>query len=144
MKEQPLLVRSQVARVSAALPAAGAYDTLPLVMETPDAEFVTLWFSYTRGGVGGSFNWKIEGSPNNTPVWYQLSYGDRPAVVAGTDNTGATQQADNVYQANGATIERFIVGPITLERTFEQLRVFGAEVGAVGTPGTLEILATFG
>lgn len=144
LREQPLLVRTQLARTSAVLLAAGAFDVSPTVLRIPDAVYMQLWFSYTRGGAGGSFRWKIEGSPNDTPVWYQFSYGTRPAIVAGTDNVGATQQKEDVYQASGATIERFVVGPTPLTRGFEQLRVFGAELGAVGTPGTLEIIATFG
>jgi hypothetical protein len=136
----------QQARVSAALPAAGAWDADPTVMPCAGFDFCTLYFSYTEGdqAATGAFDFKIEVSPDSTgAVWHQLALYEPGAVAAGVDAFSEIQREEIGYGAVGATIERFTYD-FTLDQTVERMRVFGQERGVVGTPGTLEIEARFG
>ena len=86
----------QVARASAALPAAGAFDTTPTALACPGFDFVTLYFTYTRGGAGGAFKFKVEASLDSPgSVWHQGALYAPGTVVAGRD-TGSTTQREHV------------------------------------------------
>lgn len=135
-------IDQQVARAAAALAAAGAWDAAPVEMGCPDFYFVTLFLSYTRGGAGGSFDFRVDVSPDGT-TFYQTSIYAPGIVVPGAD-TGADVQREFVnYQATGAGAETFVYGPIELRGTVKEMRVVAREVGNVGAPGTLAVTAVF-
>ena len=132
----------QTARAAAALAAVGAWDAAPVAMTCGDFHFVTLYMKYTRGGAGGSFDFRIDVSPDKTN-YYQTAIYAPGAVVAGAD-TGSDIQREHInYQATAAGAESFVYGPIELRGTVEAMRVVAREVGAVGTPGTLGVVAVF-
>lgn len=135
----------QQARVSAALPAAGAYDATPTEMQCPSAEWVTLYVSYTRGAAGGRVQVRPDFSPDSTgAVWHQMSVYSPGLVAVGADTTSGIQREQAEYGATAAAIERFTIGPIELGAGTERLRVACRESGVVGTPGVCEVEARFG
>lgn len=135
----------QIARVSAALPAAGAYDATPLALQCPGFDFVTFYCSYTRGAAGGSVRVRLDVCPdqNAAPAWTQQSLYAAAAVVAGADASSLEQRETILYTSTGAAAELFVIGPVALKGTVERLRVACAEVGSVANPGTMAIDARF-
>lgn len=136
-------------RVSAALPAAGAWDAAPV--ETPSAfvDNLTLSFTYTRGAAGGAFDWQLETSiyavvgnvPAGASEWVTQAIYAAGAVAAGADTTSLVQRELQSYTSQGAAAEDFVFGPIAFESTIERIRIRARESGVVGTPGTLQITA---
>lgn len=145
---QPSLVSARyiVARASAALPAAGAFDASPIILPCSDFSFVTFYISYTRGGIGGAVTLKPLASPLSDTLasFYQLSAVDVGTLVAGSDLVHIIQRQAVKYTTGGAPAELFTYGPIELRGTVERLQVPCAESGAAGTPGTCAVLALFG
>lgn len=134
----------QVARASAALPAAGAYDAAPTELYCPGFENVLLSFEYTRGGAAGAFGFKVETSPvSSGDVWHQVTLCSSPAVVPGADAASAFQRESTIYTATGAAIEKFVFGPVKLGGAVERIRVSCHETGNVGAPGTVKVTANF-
>lgn len=133
----------QTVKVSAALPAAGAYD-VPLELFCPGFDVVTLFVKYTRAGAGGSVRLLPEFMLTGSTAWYRKSLYGPPVVVAGADAAGLVQSETLLYTSTAAGAESFVFGPLELDGTIEKMRVSCAEVGAVATPGTVEIIATFG
>jgi len=134
----------QQARVSAALPAAGAWDAAPTEMPCAGFKDVMLYFSYTRGAAGGDFQFRVDVSPDSAgAVWHQGTIYDAGAVASGADTLSNVQREEIEYGSTGAAIERFAYGPISVEATVERIRVPAQESGVVLTPGTLEIEARF-
>ncbi|MFA5322346.1 MAG: hypothetical protein WC373_06690 [Smithella sp.] len=132
----------RIARVEAALPAAGAWDTAPIELPCPVFKDATLYFKYTRGGAGGSFDFMVEVSPDGAN-FYQTSIYSPGAVVPGADTGSDIQREFINYQAIGANAEYFTYGPLELKSTAEVIRINAREVGAVGTPGDLGIQVVF-
>lgn len=134
----------KIARASAVLPAAGAYDTTPVVMDASEFEVVSFYCKYTRGAAGGRVRLKIEVSPESSGSnWYQVSTIAIGTVTPGADSVSAIQREAVEYGATGAGAEAFVYGPVGLGRTIHRVRIAAAESGVVGTPGTAEILARF-
>ena len=141
----------QIARVSAALPALGAWDAAPVEMSCPYFTHVTLTFTYTRAAAGGAFDWQIQTSPYsiaaNVPAgaseWVMESIYAGGGVVAGADTQSRAQREYQNYASQGVAAESFSFGPIALEGTIERMRVRARETGAIGNPGTLQIQAVF-
>jgi len=141
----------QEARASAALEAASAWDPTPTEMPCPYFSYVTLNFTYTRGGAAGAFDWQLETSPysvvGNVPVgaqeWQDPAIYASGAVVAGVDTQSLDQREYETYTATGAAVETFAIGAIPLEGTFERARVVARESGNAGAPGTLQVEAVF-
>jgi len=141
----------QIARVSAALPAAGAWDATPLELYCPYFENATLNFTYTRGAAGGAFDFQIETSaysvaanvPAGASEWITAAIYAAGAVVAGADTTSLVQRELESYGSQGAAAEDFTFGPIDLGGTIERIRIIARESGVVGTPGTLQVEAVF-
>ena len=141
----------QEARASAALAAAGAWDATPTEMPAPYFQDMTLSFTYTRGAAGGAFDFQIETSPysivGNVPAgaseWITQAIYASGAVAAGADTTSLVQRELESFTSQGAAAEDFSYGPIGLKGTVERVRVRARESGVVGTPGTLQIEATF-
>jgi hypothetical protein len=135
----------QVVRVSAVLLGAGAYDATPLELCCPGFDFVTLFGTYTRAGAGGSVRMLLDFSAASTgAVWYRKSLYGPAVVAAGADAASLEQRESLLYTSTAVGAELFMFGPIELDGTVERLRVACAEVGAVATPGTCELLARFG
>jgi len=141
--EGKFVSKYQVARASAALPAAGAYDAAPLELDCVDASVVRLNFTYTRGAVGGAFATRIETSPDGGTTWFRSAALAAGVVVVGVDTTNIFQRNVVSYQAVGATAENVEL-EVKLYNTVDAIRVSCAETGVVGTPGTLAIVARFG
>lgn len=134
----------QVARASAALPAAGAYDAAPTELYCPGFDQVMLSLEYTRGGAGGAFAFRVETSPASSgDVWHRTTLYAGAAVVAGADSQSDIQREAVEYQATGDPIEKFAFGPVKLAGAVERIRIACAETGNVGAPGTLKITCNF-
>ena len=139
-------VNPVVARVSAALPAAGAWDAAPVEQNIFGAQGLTLSFTYTRGAAGGAFDWQIEVSiyavaanvPAGAAEWVTESIYAAGAVAAGVDTQSRMQREFQTYASQGAAAEDF-VDTLELPYPVERLRIRARESGVVGTPGTLQI-----
>jgi len=131
---------------AAALPAAGAWTT-PVAQLSAYAQTLHLHFTYTRGGVGGAFDYYLEISPYSATAtvpagqqeWQRLPIYAPGAVVPGADTASDLQAEYFTYQATGATAEDFAVD-VPFSGNVERYRVTARESGAVGTPGTLGIV----
>jgi len=139
--ENPIILRA-----AAILPAAGAFDAVPLELAVAGFRSVVLYITYTRGGAAGSVRASIEVSPfaanRVLPLqsWYHAALYAAAIVAAGVDAVSPVQREDIRYQATGATAEMFAYGPIQLAGDVERLRIACAEEGAVATPGDCEIV----
>jgi hypothetical protein len=133
----------QVARVSAVLLGAGAFDAAPVEMFCSNFHSVMLFIEYTRAGAGGKVKLKIEGSQvGSGSEWFQVSLYNPGAPVANSDSTSVFQREFEEYGSTAAGIEKVAL-PISLYGAFERLRIAAAESGAVGTPGTCKVTARF-
>jgi hypothetical protein len=138
-----------ILRVSAALTAAGAWDAAPTESFVSGGEHITLSFTYTRGAVGGAFDWQLETSiyavvgnvPAGASEWVTESVYATGAVAAGADTTSLVQRELQSYTSQAAAAEDIVYGPIALNKTIERVRVRARESGVVGTPCTLSIVA---
>ena len=137
----------QIARVSAALAAAGAWDVTPLELYTVGAERLMLSITYTRGGAGGAFDMQLESSiysivgnvPAGANEWGDGTAYAVGAIVAGADTQSIIQDEYITFTSQGAAAESFLFGPLQVDGLMERLRIPCRESGAVGTPGTLQI-----
>ena len=131
-------------RPSAVLAAGGAWDATPREPQCPGFNSVVFAFTYTRGGAGGAFDFKIEVSTESTgTVWHQLGLYSPAVLVAGADSQSREQREYITYEATGAADELFVYGGVDLEGAIERIRINARESGNVGAPGTLEIKARF-
>lgn len=139
------------ARALAALEAAGAWDPTPVELMSYGGSNVTFFFQYTRAGAGGDMQFRIEISPYiqdadapaGIAAWYRSTVFQAGFVVSGADSLSNIQRTDNEYGSTAAGAETFVYGPLSLEQTTERIRVVCAESGAVGTPGTVAVIAHF-
>ncbi len=130
-------VSGEVVRASAALPAAGAYDTAGATFRASvvDRDVVALWYTYTRGAASGSAKIKIFGSCDNGTTYAPMLIVDTTvAPVAGLQNLIVAQF--QLPASTGAAAEEGIVPPIDVSGV-THIQVLSAEVGNTGTPGTL-------
>lgn len=131
-----------VYRASAALPAAGALTADPWFDLPKGTTRVTYWITYTRGAADGYAVFRPYYS-NGTEEARELIQDDTSLTV--TQPEGAV---DTVLQVlNGPAPADG--DPITFAYTFERfpaatrrVRLLAAELGVVGTPGTLAIALT--
>jgi len=138
-----------ILRISAALPAAGAWDAAPIESFSSGARNLTLAFTYTRAAVGGAVDFQLEISlyavaanvPTNASEWVTESLYASGAVVPGADTGSTIQREFTTYQATGAGAEDFGYGLLALQGTVERIRVRARESGSVANPGTLSIVA---
>jgi len=123
---------------SAVLPAAGAWTT-PTELYCPSFLYAALAFTYTRGGAGGKFEFKIEVARAATPtVWQQIGLYAPGTVASGSDTMSLVQRESIEYGSTGAGAELFTY-PLELNGSWEKIRVSARETGAAGTPGTIKI-----
>lgn len=137
------------ARASAALPAAGAWDTSPTEFFCSGAKALSITFTYTRGAAGGAFDWQLEASPYSVAALVPAGGGEWAnqtaklvgGVALGADTQSRVQAEYQTYGSQAAPAETFTVGPIYLDGVFERLRIPCRESadGVQGTPGTLQV-----
>jgi len=137
----------QIARVSAVLVAT--WDAAPLELVSAYARYLNLHFTYTRGAVGGAFDWQLEVSPYSVAAlvpagaseWVTEAIYAGGAVALGADTQSRVQREYQTYGSQGAAAEDFVYGPIELAGNVERYRVLARESadGDVQTPGTLQI-----
>ena len=138
-----------IARATAALPAAGAWDAAPTVIVTAESETVTLYANYTRGGAAGAADLQFDVSPYvataDVPAgaaeWATMTQYTAGVLAAGVDTQSRIQREYLTYQATAAGAETFVYGPVTIGGGVERMRVRARESGNVGAPGTLQIMA---
>ena len=137
----------QIARVSAALPAAGAFDATPLELFVNGADKMMLAITYTRGAAGGAMDFQLETSiysvvgnvPAGAEEWVDGSAHATGAVAAGVDTASLVQDEVITFTSQGAAAESFAFGPLELNGGVERIRIPCRESGVVGTPGTAPI-----
>lgn len=142
------VLTQQIARVAAALPAAGAW-TVPTELVVAEADTLTIHFNYVRGAVGGAFDWQLQVSaysiaalvPAGAAEWTAQALYDSGAVAANTDTQSRVQREYITYGGVDANGDGFVYGPIDLAARVERIRIRARESGVVGTPGTLQIEA---
>jgi len=136
----------QIARASAALPAAGAFDATPVEMFCSGFEKVLLFIKYDEdaGATNGAVTIRIEFSPDSTgAVWHRASIYAAGTLTPGADVSSDVQREDFVYDPPGAAAEYFLYGPIALDGIVQRMRVLCAESGDVSNPGVCEVEARF-
>lgn len=130
------------ARASAALPAAGAWDTAPTELLSAGMDWIMLILTYTRGAAGGACEFRVEVSPDSSGTrWARASLYDPGILAAGADVDSAVQREEFTYAAIAAGAETFLYGPLHLGGHVERIRIPAHETGVVGTPGTLAVEA---
>lgn len=129
-------------RASAALPAAGAYDTeaSATLVDTRGARQLEVFVDYTRGAAGGQCTLKV------------LAYNDDPAPTNGYERTvlDGASLASGVVNAWTLQVKLPVAAGAALERrsvifdvgTAAYVRVLFAELGVPATPGTVAATAT--
>jgi len=148
MPLSPNVVALQVLRAVAVLPAAGAWDAAPTEINVDGAQFITLFFSYTRGGAGGSFRFLPQVSPYSADQgvatignWFPPSVRNVAGFVIGADVAVNVQRLEgDLYTAVGATLETFSL-EIELGASAQRFRCACQEVGNVALPGAAHIIA---
>jgi len=136
------------ARVSTALPPAGAWDVAPTEFFTTGANTMRIQFTYTRSAVGGAFDFQVQTSiysvaanvPTSAGEWADPSVEAVGAVVAGADTQSLVQDGYDTFTSSGAVPETFTYGPIQLNGTIERCRIPCRESGVTGSPGTLSVV----
>jgi hypothetical protein len=133
----------------AAAVLGAAWDAAPIEVASAMAEEIMLTFNYTRGAVGGAFDWQMETSlysgaaivPAGAQEWATETLKQSGAVVPGAETASDVQTERQGYQEEGTgAAESFDYGPIPL-KSIERLRVRALESGVPLTPGTLQITA---
>lgn len=140
-----------VARVFAALEAAGAWDPAPTELFAFGMEKVLVYLAYTRAAAGGDVQFRVEISPYTTdaqapagmPAWFRASVFAAGAVASGADTVSNLQREDVEYGSTAAGQEAVVYGPLDLGQCVERIRVPCAESGAVGTPGSIGVILHF-
>lgn len=144
----PVITNPVAVRLTAALPAAGAWDANPIAISCAGLRYVTFYLEYTRGGAGGAVDVQLLYSPYAADVplivsWFEQSHVAAGILAAGVDTQSRTQREYYTYQATAAGIESFVLGSLDLGHTVERLQMCARESGAVGTPGNLRVMAVF-
>ena len=142
----PGLNYTPTVRAAAALPAAGAWDTDPLVeIITAGLEQLTLYITYDEDAqaTDGAVNFRIEYSPYYADAagvedWFPMPLYDAGALVPGADVTSQIQRENITYDPTVATAETFIYA-VTIAGTVERLRVPCREIGDTDNPGECHI-----
>ena len=136
-----------VMRVSAALAAQGAWDT-PIEQNIFGAQGLTLSFTYTRGALGGAFDYQLELSPYSVGTlapagaaeWVTEALYDAGAVAVGVDTQSREQREYQTYGSQGAAAEDYQID-FELQAPYERIRIRARESadGVTADPGTLQI-----
>ena len=137
----------QVARVSAALAAAGAWDTTPLVLLCDYANVLAVDLVYTRGAANGAVDIQVQASiysiaalvPAGGQEWEDISIKAAGAVVPGADTQSHVQADYYTFTSLAAAIDSINIGPFILGGLYERVRIYARESGVVGTPGICQL-----
>ena len=147
LRTQPVIDNPAIVKVAATLPAVGAWD-VPIELAPAGFNWVTLYFTYTRGAAGGAVDYQVQTSPYaadqvGVDDWFPQSAYAVGAVVAGVDTASAIQREIVIYGSTAAGAETWTFGPIYLEGTVERIRVYTRESGATDDPGDCHIIGMF-
>lgn len=136
-------------RASAALPAAGAWDAAPTETPSTNAESLSLSITYTRGAVGGAFDFQLEYSiysvaalvPAGAAEWATMGLNAPGIVALGADTQSRIQREYITYGSQGAAAEDFTC-VVKLFRGVERIRIRARESadGIIANPGTLSLV----
>ncbi len=135
-----------IARVSAVLAPAGAWDIAVPIVVCAGAEDATFHFTYIRGAIGGAFDAQLQVSPYSivglVPAggseWVTASLYAAGILAAGVDTQSRIQRDYMTYGSIDGAIAAFVYGPIRLGGMIERLRITARESGVIATPGTLQ------
>lgn len=131
LKSDPITVRA-----TAALPAAGAYDSSPTVIDTGNYSTLELRVTYTRGGVGGSCKFMVQiGSDSAQGTFFTRTVDDGTINATGSKSFSNIYQSEKLYTPTGAGAESYTY--IIDVSDVRYVKIPFAEAGAVGTPGTV-------
>lgn len=125
-----------------ALPGAGAFVTGSASIPR-GTKLVTFWISYTRGAVGGFPAFRASSRASSSVAWRRMPLVDQSSFVAAAPNA-----SENFYQEELRGPVPSGAAAIGYSLTFEvsanaaQIALEVAEVGVVGTPGTVEVAWT--
>lgn len=142
----PALTNPFTFRPRAALEAAGAWDTTPLIIACPQHGRLTLYIEYVREAVGGALDFQLFVSPysgdQTLPVqsWFTQSEYTPAVLAAGVDSQSRIQREYLTYLSQGAATETFVYGTIELGAGVERIYLQARESGVVGTPGTCHVI----
>lgn len=135
--QQHSLLPLRVFLASQVLPNAGAFvagdESVPR-----GTKYVTFWITYTRGGANGSPVFRASSRPSAASAW-----GRMPLVDKSSFATAAPNASENFYQEDHNGPAPADATPVTYDLTFElpsnatEVQLEVAELGAVGTPGTV-------
>jgi len=147
-RPQPVIGNPVTVRAAAALPALGAWDAAPTEVACAGFNWVTFYFTYTRGAAGGAMDFQIHISPYAADIagvedWFYQSIYGAGAVAVGADTTSNVQRELVTYGSTAAGAETFVYGPVVLDGTVERLRVRCRESGVPGTAGNCHVVAVF-
>jgi len=139
----------QVARVSAALPAQGAWDATPPELLCDYANGLAVEITYTRGAEGGAVDIQVQASlyssiatmPTGAVEWEDISIKAAGMVVPGADTQSYVQADFYTFTSLAAAIDSINVGPFVLGGLYERLRIYARESGVTGTPGICQLTA---
>jgi len=137
-----------ILRVSAALPAAGAWDATPTESFSTNAMNLMLQYTYTRDAVGGAFDLQLEYSlfsvaatvPAGASEWITMNLYAHGPVAAGVDSQSRVQAEYITFQPLTANAEDFPF-PVELNKVVERIRCRARESGDTDNPGLLQITA---
>lgn len=129
-------------RASAALEAAGAWDT-PIPRDCSGFGRVTINGSYTRGDAAGMLELEVSLSlygvvgevPAGDQEWVPVFVAQTEAVVGADTNDVDLEPVIYQFTPQGAAAEPFVVD-LNLPDSARRVRVRVREGGAVGSPGT--------
>lgn len=138
------------ARVSAALPAAGAWDATPLEFFCSGASWMGVHVTYTEGAPTGAVDVQLELSPYslaaNVPAgaqeWVPQTLYAPGAVVGGADTQSLTQAEYTTFDPVTVNAEAITFSPVAIRGVFERFRIRARESGVLLTPGTCQITIT--
>jgi hypothetical protein len=126
----------QTMRASAALPAAGAYDATPTVIECMGWTHMTLLCAYTRGAANGAVTFYLDFSYGlAATTYYRMTCYAPGAVAAGADTASLLQRETLTYTSQAADIEYFTYD-LEIPSNVKNIRLSARESGVAGTPGT--------
>lgn len=125
--------------VSQALPAAGAF--VAAVASVPrGTKYVTFWISYTRGAAGGAPVFRASSRPSSASAWARMPLVDKTSLTTAAPNASEDfyqEDHDGPAPADGNAVSYDLTFELPSNATAVQLEV--AELGAVGTPGTVVV-----
>lgn len=142
-----------IARVSAVLPPAGAWDATPAEFFVSGADWMSICLTYTEGEQGaGACDIQLELSqysvaarvPAGAEEWIEQTLYSAGPVVTRADTQSLAQAEYITFAPVGAAAEAITFSPVALRGVFERARIRARESadGVVGAPGTAAITAT--